>query len=317
MRVLITGANGFIGQHLAGYLSGRGHDVTALVRSETELPGSRIVRYDFENDPDSTQLDRILSGVDVVVHLLGLAHSSARATDKATAFSRVNVGYSKKLMQSAIRFGVSRFVYISSVKAFGEQSPNDESGRPIRISADQDDRPIDHYGQSKLAAEQALWELVAGTQTTLTILRLPLVYGPNQKGNMATLCAWLNRGYPLPFAAVKNLRSLVSVTTVCSAIAAVLETPNAQTGTYYLSDLEVSTPELVERIAGAYGRKARLVSIPPVFLSLIMGALGRKEAVDKLLGSLVVDSTPFEEDFGWRPTVEFADVMRQVAAANE
>lgn len=256
---------------------------------------------------DRPDLGPALSGVEVVIHLAGRAHVMREtAADAEAAFHRANVDATRHLAEQAAGAGVRRFLLLSSVKVNGErtgEAPFTETDPPA---------PQDAYGRSKWAAEQALHEIAAATGLEVVAIRPPLVYGPGVKANFLRLLRLVERGLPLPLAGVRNRRSLVSVWNLCDLIVACATHPAARGETFLASDQhDLSTPELVRAIAAAMGRSARLFPFPAPVLRLAAWALGQGAAVERLVGSLQVDSGKATRLLGWTPPVGVEDGLRR------
>jgi nucleoside-diphosphate-sugar epimerase len=310
-RVLVTGANGFLGRLLCPYLTERGHSVVAAVRSRGAgvAPGiDVIVTGDLAAAPD---LSPVLSGVDVVVHLAGRAHVMRETCiDPEAAFHRANVDATRHLAQQAAFAGVRRLVFLSSVKVNGERTTPD---RPFTET--DPPAPQDAYGRSKWAAERALAEVGIAAGLEPVVIRPPLIYGPGVKGNLLRLLKLANKAVPLPLASVRNRRSLVSVWNLCSLIDACISHPGAAGETFLVSDQQdLSTPDLIRALSEGLDRPSRLLPLPP---ALIRGAgrlLGRAAPVARLLDSLRVDSAKATRLLGWRPAVSVGEGLRRTAA---
>jgi len=306
-RVLITGANGFVGRHLLRLLDQSGWAVRAALRDAANRPaeiGDVISVRDMGQDTDWREAVR---GCDAVVHLAGRVHvKRERARDPLAEFRRVNVEGTRRLAEQCVVAGVERFVFASSAKVHGEST---EGRAPFRES--DPPAPRDAYGLSKLEAEEALAGIAQSTGLQVAVLRPPLVYGPNVGGNFLRLIRWVIRGIPLPLASVTNRRSLVFVANLASALRCCLEHPLAAGRTFLVSDREdVSTRELIHRIARAARRPARLVPAPPGLLHAAGIALGVSTDVTRLTGTLQVDSTSLETCLGWRPPHALDDGLR-------
>jgi nucleoside-diphosphate-sugar epimerase len=247
----------------------------------------------------ATTWDKALFGIDAIVHLAGRAHVMRETeADPEAAFRAVNTLGTLRLAQQAGQCGVRRFVFMSSIKVNGEAT----TGTPF--TAFDAPRPGDAYARSKWEAEQGLARLAhgGGGHLHVTVFRPPLVYGPGVRGNVLALLRTVARGWPLPLGAIHNSRSLIYVENLADAVAVALREPAAQLETFLPSDGEdVSTPELIRRIAYAMGRPARLVPVPPALLKLAGAAFRRGAAVERLTGSLQLRSEALRERYGWTP----------------
>jgi nucleoside-diphosphate-sugar epimerase len=307
--MLITGASGFVGRALCAYLSERHVPVFAAVRrAGSALPaaGERIVG-DLAALPD---LAAALQGIDSVIHLAGRAHvMREQEADPEAAFQRVNVQATRHLALQAAASGVRRLVFLSSVKVNGERSPGrafTEADRPA---------PEDAYGRSKRDAEAVLRRVAAETGLEVAIIRPPLIYGPGVKANLLRLIRLVDRGVPLPFARVDNRRSLIGIRNLCGLIHAVAIHPAAAGETFLASDQQdLSTPALVRALAASLERPARLLPVPVSALRRLGSLTGRTAVVDRLVGSLEVDSTKATRVLGWQPEVSVADGLAETVA---
>lgn len=289
-RVLVTGANGFIGRALCLALA-----VGFTVRRAVRVGATPETFAVGDIGPD-TDWRAALKGCAAVVHLAARVHVRRETTEDAeAAFHTVNTEGTLNLARQAAAAGVKRFVFVSSIKVNGE-------GRAIPYTEADPAAPQDAYARSKWAAEQGLWAIARETGLEIVVLRPPLVYGPGVGANFQRMLAWVARGWPLPFGRVKNRRSLLFVDNLVDAIAVCLAHPAAAGKTYLVSDGEdVSTPELIRRLAEPLGRTARLPPLPPSWLAWAANLLGRGAELDRLLGSLAVDSGAIRRDLGWRP----------------
>lgn len=309
-RVLITGANGFVGRALCAAMIGR-YLLRIAVRDLTigEYPdGVQAVRASLSHDHDWSSA---LIGVSVVIHCAARVHvMSDQAADPLTEFRRVNVDGSLCLARQAAEAGVRRFVFLSSIKVNGEDSPY---GMPF--TADQQPAPCDPYAVSKCEAEVELRALSQETGMEVVIIRPPLVYGPGVKANFLTMMRWLSRGFPLPFGGVTaNRRSLVFVDNLVDLIVTCLDHPDAANQTFLVSDGEdLSTAVLLRRMAAALGRPARLIPVPAGLLTLGSKFIGRPGIAQRLCGSLEVNTVKTKEMLGWFPPVSVDEGLRITA----
>lgn len=295
MRVLVTGASGFVGRELAATLSRLpGIEVRAAVRGVCSglPPGVEIHRgADLERQPDWSAA---LGGCEAVVHLAARVHRLHEAGADAV-YRRVNTEGTLALARQAVAAGARRFVFLSSVKVNGERT---EEGRAF--GPQDEPRPLDPYGASKAKAEAGLRELADGSGLEVLIVRAPLVYGSGVKANFQRLLEWVHRGWPLPFGAVRNRRSLVSVWNLCDLLGHLATDARARGGTFMVSDGEdLSTPELIRRTARAMGRRVSLWPVPVALLRAAGAASGRSAEVGRLCDSLTVDISATRAQLQW------------------
>ena len=305
MSILVTGASGFVGTALCRELLARGHTVRAAVRRLVP-PGALPPQLHQILVPDiAAEFDRraLLDGVGTVVHLAAIAHRSNLDDGE---LRRVNCDAAIRLAEAAAG-SVRRFVFLSSVKVHGEDSGSGTYAEDDTLN------PQDSYGRSKLEAERALTETAARNGIELVIIRPPLVYGPEVKANFLRLLGWVDSGLPLPFASMRNRRSLIYVGNLVDAIARFAEHP-AACGPFLVSDDEsVSTPELVSRIARALGRPARLLPVPPALLRVAGIIAGRRDEIRRLTGNLAIDSLRARRLLNWRPPYTLDAGLAQTA----
>ena len=309
MRVLVTGATGFVGRALCRDLARREWQVRAAVRNQARLPGSGAPCIVGDIGP-GTDWTAALEGVDAVAHLAARVHvMRERAEDPLAAFRRTNVEGTLRLARAAARAGVGRFVFLSSVKALGDASPNGP------LTGASPPNPEDPYGISKCEAESGLREIADQLRLEVVILRPPLVYGPGVKGNFRSLLNLVDRHVPLPLKAVANRRSLLFLGNLVDAIALCLEVSAAANRTYLLRDGEdLSTAELIRRLAAALGRRTALFPVPARLLKLGAGCVGRAAEARRLLGSLTVDDRPIRRELEWNPPFTVDEGLAETAA---
>jgi nucleoside-diphosphate-sugar epimerase len=291
--VLVTGANGFVGRALCAILPRHGLRIRRAVRRADQRGDSVAVG----NIDALTDWTAALDGVDAVIHLAALTHDTLDPTPHGLDdYRRINVSGTRRLAEQAAAQGVRRLIFMSSVKVNGEST----QARPFRES--DLPHPQDAYGITKLEAERALAELSRESSLETVVLRPPLVYGPGVKGNFLRLMGLLARGVPLPFASIRNRRSLIFVDNLGDGIVTALRSPQAAGRTYLVSDGEaVSTPDLLRHMARALGHDARLLPCPPVLLRAAGALIGRPGEVARLTGSLEVDAACIRRELGWAP----------------
>ena len=309
-KVLVTGANGFIGRELvASLIRHTDVSVTAAVRSKNcDLETAVNQIEGFWVGPD-TIWKEALQGVSHVVHLAGVTRETEQDRLTGSTYWDVNVEGTLNCARQAAVAGAKRFIFISSVKVNGEWT---EAGRPF--THNQSPSPRDSYSVSKYKAEQELARLADQTGMEVVTIRPPLVYGPGVKGNFRSMMAWVNKGYPLPLGAVHNLRSLVALDNLIDLILICIDHPAAANETFLVSDGEdVSTAELLRRLGRALGKPARLLPVPTQFIEVGAAMLGKKPIVRRLCGNLQVDISHTCDTLGWMPPVTMGESLKRTA----
>jgi nucleoside-diphosphate-sugar epimerase len=305
MRVLITGATGFVGATAVKTLLAKGHALRAALRAPHEgLPCESVVVGEIQPDTD---WGCSLEGVDAVVHLAARVHVMRDHAAGALQFRRINAEGTLRLARAAKAAGVKRFVFISSIKVNGEAT----TGRSF--CADDEPHPSDAYARSKLLAERGLLE-IAGIETV--IIRPPLVYGPGAKGNLARFCRLARSGWPVPLGGIVNRRDLVGVDNLANLIERCVWHPAAAGQVFLVSDGEaLSTPQLYRLIAEGLGRRARMFKVPVAWMRALGGALGLGAEIDRLSQSLEVDISKTRDLLGWEPPVSTTAGISAMARA--
>jgi UDP-4-keto-D-QuiNAc 4-reductase len=301
MKVMVTGANGFVGSALCAHLLQRHNHVAALARSAKALLfDERFAQYLCRLEADFIDISSIkkhLEGQDAVVHCAARVHQvREEASDPLAAYRAINTQATLRLAQAAADAGVKRFVFLSSVKVNGNFTNPNQPFKAVHAA------PQDPYGISKWEAEQGLLEIAAKTGMEAVIIRPPLVYGPGVKANFLTMMQWLQRGIPLPLGAIANQRSLVALPNLVDFISLCLTHQKAANQTFMISDQQdVSTTELLRGLGQALKRPARLLPVPQGLLELSLKLVGKGGMAQRLCGDLTVDSAPATELLGWRP----------------
>ena len=310
MKVLVTGANGFVGREVLQQLNVMsGFQAVGSVRRAAGLTGATVV--EVGDLTAQTDWSLTLAGADIVVHLAARVHvMQDTEADPLTAFRAVNVEGTLNLARQAAVAGVKRFVFISSVKVNGEDT---SPGRAFTEAYAPN--PQDAYGRSKHEAEQGLSQLSADTGMEVVIIRPPLVYGPGVKANFAALMRVVQRGWPLPLGAVHNQRSLVALSNLVDFIVTCITHPQAANQTFLVSDgQDLSITELVRGMAQAAGVPARLLPVPVWALEAGASLLGKGDAGRRLCGNLQVDISKARSLLGWVPPVAVYEGLRRVMA---
>jgi nucleoside-diphosphate-sugar epimerase len=355
MKFLVTGATGFVGRFLCNRLISDDVSVRGTLLA-SENPSSltdRVEPVTVEPLGSDTPWSHALKGIDVIIHLAARVHiMDDPLADPLLAFRKVNVEGTEQLAREAVMAGVKRFVFISSIKVNGEESA-------IPYTMDSPPKPSDPYGISKWEAEQVLRKIEAETGLEVVIVRPTLVYGPGVKANFLNMMKviekrnfgfWildcgLKGGIPLPFASIENKRSLIYVGNLVDALAVCATHPGTAGKTYLVSDGEdVSTPELLRRVARALGRPARLMPLPVAGMKFVAKLLDNFEfwilnfglfkskprkpiqnsaskihnqrftgTVNRLIGSLTVDSSKIQQELGWVPPFTMEEGLKETA----
>lgn len=308
--MLVTGATGFIGARLCAKLSGDGVAVLAAVRSE--FVGNRLAGVQYLSVGSVgpvTEWGGVLGGVDTVVHLAARVHVMRESSaDPMAEFRRVNVAGTERLAMQAANAGVRRLVFVSSIGVNG--------ARTVAVPFSEQDPPRPHspYSMSKWEAEQRLREIASETGLEVVIVRPPLVYGPGTKGNFLSLLKWVKRGVPLPLGACTNKRTLVGLGNMVDLLERCVSDPRAAGQTFLAGDAEdLSTPELIRRVALALDRPARLIAVSPVLLKAAARVVGRAGTYEQLCESLQVDIGHARRVLGWEPPVSVDEELARTA----
>jgi UDP-glucose 4-epimerase len=310
--ILVTGATGFVGGALVDRLVADaefGDVIAAIRRSDRQWP-SRVIPVQIGELSAITDWSAALRGVEKVVHCAARVHVMRDKTrNPLDAYRQVNVDGTLCFARQAAEAGVSRFVFVSSIKVNGEST---ESGHPF--TADDCPAPLDPYGVSKLEAEQGLREISLRTGMEVVIVRPPLVYGPGVKANFASMLRWLARGVPLPLGAISNVRSMVSLDNLVDLLVTCLKHPAAAGEIFLVSDAEdVSTTELLRRTAIVMGKDAWLVPFPAKLLELGAAFVGKRDVALRLCSSLQVNIDKTCRTLGWQPPLTLDQGLKKAA----
>ena len=295
MHVLVTGAGGFIGRAAVRELVRRGHRVRALSAQRLQFgPSVECIQVPHFRGSGLPIDAKTLAGVDVIIHLAGRAHVVRElARDPITEFRDVNVAPTIALAQLAIQTRTPKLIFASSIGVNGNvtvSAPFTEHSAPA---------PAEHYAVSKWEAEQGLSALSCGSDLALVMVRLPLVYGPNVKGNFLRLLKLISSGLPLPLGSVCNMRSYLGLRNVCDFLAICAERADAK-GLFLLSDGEdISTPDLIIALANSMNRKAKLIGVSAGTLNVLAKAVGKGAEIARLTSSLLVDSSHARRTLNW------------------
>lgn len=302
MKFLVTGASGFLGRHLCSYFDKNKIDYRAAVRkSETEKQfstGDLTLFADW---------NRLLNGIDVIIHAAAKAHDMSGHRNLKNIYQEVNLNLTVRLAEAAKAAGVKRFIFISTIKVNGELTES------APFTANADPNPTDDYGIFKLQAEEAIMKLHAPGIFEVVIIRPCLIYGRGVKANFKSLIRLVDKGWPLPFASIRNKRSFVSVDNLIDLIFKSATHPRAAGQVFLVSDdHDLSLPELVSEIAAASGRKAILIHFPVYIFKALFWLTGKSDLSSRLFSSLRVDIDKTKQLLGWRPPYSVEDSLKQM-----
>lgn len=311
MRVLLTGASGFVGRAVQARLLADGE--CSLRSAFRQVPNESPPGLEVCSVPSlcsGADWSIALENVQVVIHCAARVHvMHEQADDPLTEFRRVNVEGTLHLARQAVAAGVRRFICVSSIKVNGEQTLPGEAFR-----ADDQPQACDPYGISKREAEDGLLALAAETGLEVVIVRPPLIYGPGVKANFLSMLRWLKRGVPLPFGAIDNRRSLVALDNLVDLLVLCVSHPQASGQRFLVSDGEdLSTTELLLRLGLALRRPARLLPVPQAWIEGGAKLLGRESLSKRLCGSLQVNIDKTRERLGWTPPLTVDQALARTA----
>ncbi|HGL4256624.1 UDP-glucose 4-epimerase family protein [Burkholderia dolosa] len=308
---IITGANGFVGRAVCRRALEAGHAVTALVRRSGGCIGG--VR---EWVHDAADFDGVGDGwpaalaADCVIHLAARVHVMRdESPDPDAAFDATNVDGTLRLAKAARQHGVRRIVYASSIKAVGES----DGGAPLSEAASPD--PQDAYGRSKLRAERQLAQFGASNGLDVVIVRPPLVYGPAVRANFLRMMDAVARGLPLPLGSITARRSVVYVDNLADALLQCAVDSRAAGECFHVADDDApSVAGLLRLVGDALGKPARLIAVPSAVLRVLGTLTGRRAAIDRLTGSLQLDTGRIRRVLDWHPPYTTRQGLEATAA---
>jgi len=310
MKILVTGASGFVGRVLCKALHEQAYTLIAA-DYKTQSLNDQLERVVVGELDSHTDWSVALHEVDVVIHLAARVHvMKETVADPSSAFRKANVDGALHLASEAARVGVKRFIFMSSVKVNGESSL---IGKPFVETCPTN--PQDAYGSSKLEAEQGLFKIAQSTAMEVVVIRSPLVYGEGVKANFASLIRTVKSGLPLPFGAIHNKRSFVYVDNLVSLILCCINHPAAANQLFFVSDgSNLSTPELISKLANSLGIKPVLMPIPQKVIEFTANLIGKKNLVQRLCGNLEVDITKAKDLLNWDPPYTMEEGLKKTVS---
>jgi nucleoside-diphosphate-sugar epimerase len=309
-KILITGASGFIGQSLIKSLLNLKKSIRGTVRSKNQFFSNTEVEYIIvENIDGQTNWKEGLKNIDCIIHCAGRAHIlRGKEKNEQKIYQSINVDGSKKLAEQAAKIGVRRLIFLSSIGVNGLSTNN------LNFFSNMDmPMPIGNYAFSKYEAEKELMKIAKKTKLEVVIIRPPLVYGKLAPGNIKRIIKIINLGIPLPFGKIKNSRSFIGIDNLIDLLIRCIDHPEASGKIFLASDGEdLSTPELIKLIASSMGRKANLFPFPIFMLKLLGSVFGRREEVNRLIGSLRIDNSYTKETLNWIPPINVEEGIKRM-----
>ena len=309
--ILVTGANGFVGSKLCQVLIDNSDTVHAITRRQNfPLETSTLKYFSVNNIGSDTQWDRALDQVDCVIHLAARVHVMLDSSSNPLAIYReVNTVGTMNLARQALKAGVKRFIYISSIKVNGESTSKNMS-----FKASDETFPTDPYAISKYEAEQQLFELTKNTNMSIVVIRPPLVYGPGVKANFFSMMRWVDKEIPLPLGLIHNKRSLVALDNLVDLILVCSTHKAAVNQVFLVSDgNDLSVTQLLQSMAKALDKTSRLIPVPVWLLRLGATILQQTNISNRLLGSLQVDMSKTQELLNWEPSITAEEALKETA----
>ena len=309
-KILVTGANGFIGQSICEALFKANRLFAGTIRSKGFKSSNDNIEYILVDDiGNSTNWKIALKGVDCIIHCAGRAHILKKIdANEKKILNSVNVDVTKQLAKQAAELGVKRLVFLSSIKVNGEVTQEKETFRYNDAP-----NPKDAYAKSKLEAEKVLWKVSSELGLEIVIVRLPLVYGFDVRGNLARLIKLVKSNIFLPLSLVKNRRSMIGIDNLVDLLNHCIDNPNASGKTFLASDgQDLSTPEIIKFIASSMRKKANLFPFPISMLKFLGSVFGRSEEINRLVGSLRIDNSYTKEILNWTPPVSVEEGIRRM-----
>ncbi len=308
MKVLVTGANGFVGSYLSSFLESHRIDV---IRGVREASNDKEASYgNLENWKKSGNLKNILTGVDVVIHCAARVHvMDEKSLDPYEEFRKINFLATKYIADECVRLGIKKFIFLSTIKVNGEES---SIGKPFLHS--DCPSPKDAYGQSKLEAENYLRRLTEVSALEVSVVRPPLIYGPNTKGNILRLLKFMENVRIVPLGNINNKRSLISLRNLSGYILQITKSETLKCFNLFLvSDgRDLSTSEIVKYLALSKNIKVLILPIPVNVFCRLLRIVGKKSIIQRLFGYLQVDTIESQQKLNWTPESNLIELFKEI-----
>ena len=320
-KICVIGANGFIGKKLCQGLSRLDISVRAVVRSiilSSEIPNVEYINAGDIND--IKDWSKIFLNCDCVIHCASIGHKIFNQNDEILSnYLNKSVKGINLLTRQAAENSVKRLIFLSTIKVNGEKNSfstkmtKSKTCNESRFTHKDIPKPEDFYGMYKLEMEKKLWEISSSTSLEIVIIRPPLVYGKNVKGNLERLIRLIKINLPLPFGKIQNKRSMIGIDNLVDLLIRCIDHPEASGKTFLVSDGEdLSTPDLIKLIASSMGRKANLFPFPLFMLKFLGSIFGKSEEINRLVGSLWIDSSYTKEILNWTPPISVEEGIRRM-----
>ena len=313
MHILLTGATGFIGSAIADYVARKDHKISVIVRKKSYIFDDKVEQIICDLEDFEGLRSEIFTKVDCVIHSAARAHVMRdKSFDPLNEYRKSNRDMTLNIAKLASKNGVKRFIFLSSIKVNGEKTYAGTSFKPDDLFFTNDP-----YGISKYEAENELLKLASKSTIEVVIIRLPLVYGPNVKGNFASMVRWVKKGIPLPFGKITNKRSLIAIDNLVDFVYLCTDSKKSTRATneiFIISDnKDISTTILLQRVARAYGVKPILLPVPVFIMRFVALILGKSRLSDRLFGNLQVDSSKASELLDWKPVTTMDEQLTKMA----
>lgn len=313
-NILVTGASGFVGHSLLEQFLQQDYTVRATYhRSKPGMSpdyNSAVNWINYDLGASDIDYEKLLDGIDVVIHLAARVHVMHESGNKLDIYRKVNTDGTRLIADAAARKGVKRFVFLSTVKVHGENT-GETPAQSRRFSESDNPAPVDPYAISKLEAEEVIKNICKDCSMDYVVLRPPLIYGPGVKANFLRLIRLAEKGWPLPLASIKNLRSMLYVENLCHVILTCIEHTKAANQIYLVSDTDISVPDLINKISHCLGKKATLFPCPVALLKLAGRLTGKHEVIARLTDSLLIDNSKLVNELHWQPPVDIDEALKK------
>jgi nucleoside-diphosphate-sugar epimerase len=308
-KILVTGATGFIGSNLILNLNNAGYVVNGSVRNKCKNHDN-FNEFVIGNIDINSLWGEALHGVHTVIHTASRAHIiNESVNNPISVFRSINSEGTLNLAKQAQFAGVKRFIYLSSIGVNGSHT----SGKFTEFD---EPNPKEDYALSKYEAEQGLLEIAEEMKMEIVIIRPPLVYGPNAPGNFGSIINWASKKIllPLPLGNVCNRRSFVALDNLIDFIILCIDHPSAANEIFLISDGDdVSTTELLRRVATSFEKKSNLFPIPVNIMIFLAKLIGRGDVSNRLFSSLLIDNSKIRNVLGWSPIVTMEEQLKKIA----